>query len=101
MKRHLVSMLVFILLVFPMGAFALMGTGPVNDIAYSPDGKHLAVASDIGVWIYDAQTGSEQALIPATQGNVFRCIDFSPNGHVLAVIGDMGEIQLWITDHGH
>lgn len=112
MKKHLVSMFVFILLSLPIclgtnaiadmtkwhlpeGAFARIGKGPINDIAYSPDGKHLAVASDIGVWIYDAQTGTEQAPIPAPQGNVFRRIAFSPNGHTLAVIGDMREIQLW------
>lgn len=83
-KRHL-----------PEGAFARLGKGPINDIAYSPDGKYLVVASDIDVWIYDAQTGIEQALIPAEQGNVIRRIAFSPNGHTLAVIGDMREIQLW------
>lgn len=83
-KRHL-----------PEGAFARLGKGPIKDIAYSPDGKHLVVASDIDVWIYDAQTGIEQALIPAAQGNAIRRIAVSPNGHTLAVIGDMREIQLW------
>lgn len=113
MKKHLVLMFVFTLLSLPIYlgttaiadiaqwhlselVFARLSKGPIKDIiAYSPDGKHLAVASEIGVWIYDAQTGIEQALIPAAQGNVIRRIAFSPKGHTLAVIGDMREIQLW------
>lgn len=79
----------------PEGAIARLGKRTINDIAYSPDGKHLAVASDIGVWIYDAQTGSEQALIPATRVKAFWRMAFSPNGHTLAVIRDRREIQLW------
>ena len=112
MKKHLASLFVFTLLSLPIllgttaiaditqwhlpeGAIARLGKGSIDDIAYSPDGKHLAVASDIGVWIYDAQTGIEQALIPAAPGNAIGRVVFSPNRHTLAVIGNMGEIQLW------
>ena len=112
MKKYLVSMFVYTLLTLPTflgttaladmtkrhlpeGAFARLGKGSINDIAYSPDGKYLVVASDIDVWIYDAQTGIEQALIPAAQGNAIRHIAVSPNGYTLAVIGYMREIQLW------
>ncbi|MYF99130.1 PQQ-binding-like beta-propeller repeat protein [Candidatus Poribacteria bacterium] len=79
----------------PKGAVARLGKGFINDIAYSPDGKHLAVVSDIGVWIYDAQNGTEQALLPAAPGKAVSRVVFSPNGHILAVIGDMWKIQLW------
>ncbi len=40
----------------PEGAKARLGKGGVNRIAYFPDGTRLAVASGIGIWIYDAQT---------------------------------------------
>lgn len=33
-----------------------MGTGDPNDIAFSPDGKYLVVATGLGVFFYDAQT---------------------------------------------
>jgi len=78
----------------PKGAIARLGKGAVNHIAYSPDGKHLAVVSDIGVWMYDAQNGTEQALIPATPGNAGRHVVFSPDGHTLAIT-DARKMQLW------
>ena len=42
----------------PEGAIARLGKGWINkSIAYSPDGTRLAVASSIGIWLYDAHTG--------------------------------------------
>ena len=79
----------------PEGAIARLGKGSIKDIAYSPDGKHLAVAVGIGVWIYDAQTGIEQALLPAAPGDTVRRAVFSPDGNTLAVTGAMRKIQLW------
>ena len=46
----------------PEGAKTRLGKGKINDIKYSPDGTRLAVASVIGIWIYDAQTGEELEL---------------------------------------
>ena len=44
----------------PKEAKARLGKGGVTgNIAYSPDGTRMAVASHIGVWIYDAQSGEE------------------------------------------
>ena len=37
-------------------------------IAFSPDGSQLAVASSVGIWIYDAQTGKELTLLPVHKG---------------------------------
>ena len=34
-----------------------------GNIQYSPDGKELAVANLMGIWIYDARTGAEVALL--------------------------------------
>ena len=45
----------------PDGAKARLGKGSINEIAYSPDGTWLAVASSIGIWIYDAHTGEPVA----------------------------------------
>ena len=39
----------------PEGAKLRLGKGYINEIAYSPDSSRLAVASSIGIWIYDAE----------------------------------------------
>ena len=79
----------------PDGAAARLGKGTINDIAYSPDGKHLAVVSDIGVWLYDALTGTEQALLTKHTGRPVSKVFFSPDGHTLAVTGEQQGVQLW------
>ena len=51
----------------PDGAIARLGKGGVSysdrGIAFSPDGNRLAVATSIGVWLYDAETFNEIALL--------------------------------------
>ena len=50
----------------PDGAFVRLGKGVMGGsdraIAFSPEGKHLAVASGIGIWIYDVETTHELSL---------------------------------------
>ena len=49
------------------GARQRIGKGTLSGrVVYSPDGTRLAVASSIGVWIYDANTGEELALFTGT-----------------------------------
>ena len=67
----------------PEGATARFGKGSVNQIQYSPDGTRLAVASSIGIWIYDTATYKEIALLTGHTRNV-TCIAFSPDGSMLA-----------------
>ena len=40
----------------PDGAKMRLGKGEINDIKFSADGTQLAVATSIGIWIYDVQT---------------------------------------------
>ncbi|MCZ6676016.1 MAG: hypothetical protein O7E52_02075 [Candidatus Poribacteria bacterium] len=47
----------------PSGAIARLGKGQISDLAYSPDGQILAVATRVGVWLYDAHTRFEIALL--------------------------------------
>ena len=39
----------------PEGAITRFGKGTINDIKFSPDGTQFAVATTIGVWIYDSE----------------------------------------------
>ena len=47
----------------PDGTRARFGKGWIRELAYSPDGTRLAVASSIGIWLYDIATGQEVALL--------------------------------------
>ncbi|MDE0482857.1 MAG: T9SS type A sorting domain-containing protein [Candidatus Poribacteria bacterium] len=47
-----------------------LGKGEANEIAYSPDGTKLAVASDIDIWIYDQRGSVEKWLKEAQQLNL-------------------------------
>ena len=47
----------------PEGAKARLGKGVINEIRHSPDGTRLAVASGIGIWLYDTATHQEVALL--------------------------------------
>ena len=63
----------------PKAAKARLGKGSIRAMQFSPDGDHLAVGSDIGVWLYDAETGKETSLLPG------RCesLAISPDGRFL------------------
>ena len=64
----------------PKAAKARLGKGDINAIQFSPDGTQLAVATDIGVWLYDAKTGQEKSLF----GGICGLLAFSPDGRFLA-----------------
>ncbi len=66
----------------PDGATARLGKGEVNDIRFSPDGTLLAVATSIGIWLYDVDSGKEIAMLP--QPKKVNVLAFSPDGKTLA-----------------
>ena len=79
----------------PEGAIASLGKGSINGtIAYSPAGTRLAVASNIGIWIYDAYTFDEVDLLTGHTGGV-TTVAFSPDGTTLASGGGGNTIRLW------
>ena len=85
----------------PEGAIARFGKGYINDIAYSPDGTLLAVATSIGVWLYDASTDTELNLL-SEEPDYVQAIAFSPDSSTLASGGYSPNhaIRLWDTDTG-
>ena len=81
----------------PDGAKARLGKGVINEIQYSPDGTRLAVASGIGIWLYDTATHQEVALLAGHMSA--ESAAFSPDGHTLASRSG-NTIQFWDTDTG-
>ena len=53
----------------PGGAKARLGKGWMNELKYSPDGARLAVATSVGIWLYDTQTFQE---VESTHGTCTR-----------------------------
>ena len=47
----------------PPGAVARFERGGISDVAVSPDENLIAVASCLGVWLYDAHTKNFGSLI--------------------------------------
>ncbi len=83
----------------PEGAKARLGKGVINDIQLSSDNTRLAIASSIGVWLYDIHTGSETALITGHTETVMH-VAFSPDGKTLASSARDETIRLWNTETG-
>ncbi|MCE2402328.1 sigma-70 family RNA polymerase sigma factor [Candidatus Poribacteria bacterium] len=80
----------------PEDAKARLSKGYIADIKYSPDGKFLAVASGIGIWLYDVTVHQEASLITADAdtSDVYY-LAFSPDGRILA----SGNLDGTITLH--
>ncbi len=78
----------------PEGAIARLGKGIINEIAYSPNGKYLAVAASIGIWIYDMKTYQEISLLTGPEGHT-NSVAFSPDGDTIISGSQDGNVYLW------
>jgi len=76
---------------------ARWGKGRINRAVFSPDGRLLAVASSLGIYLYDAGTLEEVRFIPADAW--VRSVAFSPDGQTL-VSGSWKTVRLWRVADG-
>lgn len=85
----------------PHGAQARLGKGRISgNIAYSPDGSQLVVASGCGIWLYDTRIGIEVDLLTGHTG-VVSSVSFSPDGNTLASCARSDStVRLWDTATG-
>ena len=78
----------------PEGAIARLGKGWINTMKYSPDGTVFAVATSVGIWLYDTDTYQETALLARNNKGVAGLV-FSPDGATLASAERYRGITLW------
>ncbi len=88
----------------PEGTTMRLGKGKVNDLAFSPNGKHFIVTGSMGIWVYDARTYEHIALLTADFKNrshiSMDTIKFAQNGDTFFTLsrshssdGDL--IRIW------
>ena len=85
----------------PAAATVRLGKGALGGsdraVALSADGRCLAVASAIGVWLYEASTSRAQALLPSE--SPVHSVSFSLDGTLAAGL-DNGRVELWEVETG-
>ena len=86
----------------PEGAIARLGKGSLADgnhaVDFSSDGRYLAVASHIGVWIYEVATNRYVTLLPTERPPT--SVSFSPVGATLAAGLYNHTVALWQVNTG-
>ncbi len=80
----------------PKGLIGRLGAGHFNQVAASPDGGQMAVASSVGVYIYDSESFEQEQMIPSDD---VISIAWSPNGKWIAG-GVGGKTIVWDADTG-
>jgi WD40 repeat protein len=72
--------------------------GVVSELAFSPDGKMLAVATSYGIYLYDSMTLVETFHIG--KGYAINSVAFSPVDNILASACGDNTIRLWSVSDG-
>ena len=75
-----------------------IGKGTIQQVAYSPDGSQIAVASSIGIYLYNSRTLEEEAH--HADDVYIQSIAWSPDGKRLASGSYDDIIILWDADSG-
>ena len=83
----------------PEGAIARLGRGNVRDMAFSPDGRYLAVGTAIGLWLYESQTLSPIALWDTERG-MTENVRFSPDSRWIITQTWAEDVKIWDTNSG-
>ena len=81
-------------MMLPENAIARIGQSRVNDMALSPDGAFLAVASHIGLWLYTLSSQPPAAHLWDAQQHI-SAVTFSATGRWIATGTSEGTIKVW------
>ncbi|MCY4403662.1 MAG: WD40 repeat domain-containing protein [Candidatus Poribacteria bacterium] len=80
----------------PAGAIGRLARGRVSDMSFSPDGRHIAVATPIGCWLYVRPSLKPLALFETESGMV-NTIVFSSDARLIATSNLDGVVKVWDT----
>ena len=75
----------------PEGAIARLGKGGINIMRFSPDGVHLVVGTDVGLWIYNISDETERAFFTEYPSQV-NVLAISDDGELLATGGSKNPV---------
>ena len=79
----------------PPDAIARFGRGGRSDVAVSPDGSLIAVASSVGVWLYSVYTDEFLSLLASERERMPSTVPFSPDNAQIAIGYRDGSVILW------
>ncbi len=72
----------------------------VENIAFSPDGKTVALGTAAIIRLWNTETGRIKTPIPDTKGNTINALAFSSDGKKLASGTWAGDVQVWNSETG-
>lgn len=72
-----------------------------SNLAFSPDGVHLASGNRSGeVWVYDLTTASQVATFSVDDPDYLSFLEYHPSGDLLAAVDFNCRVDLWDTATG-
>ncbi|MBN1976780.1 MAG: PD40 domain-containing protein [Anaerolineae bacterium] len=82
----------------PLTQLAALGEGTVSALAWSPDGKWMAMGGSLGIHLYDATTLQESRYVETRAA--IDDLAFSPDSHTLIAVNRRVAFSLWNVDTG-
>ncbi|PJF30833.1 MAG: hypothetical protein CUN51_06510 [Candidatus Thermofonsia Clade 1 bacterium] len=71
-----------------------LGRGKLSEVAYSPDGRQLAAASSVGIWLYDLQSQDSAPRPLEGHAGKVNAVAWSPDGRLIASGADDKRVML-------